>query len=76
MVSQTIELANEPGALLYRQIKAGFCLQGLTFKDGCEMAGIHRENARKALFGLWNGPKAEEARARLYIAAGFVVEGA
>ena len=71
MLRQTIELAAEPGALLYRQIKAGFCLQGLTFKDGCETAGVNRENARKALFGMWNGPKAEEARNRLYLAAGF-----
>ena len=75
MVSQTIELASEPGALLYRQIKAGFCLQGLTFKDGCETVGVNRENARKALFGLWNGPKAEEVRGRLYKAAGFKSEG-
>ena len=70
---QTIELAAEPGALLYRQIKAGFCLQGISFKQGCESAGVNRENARKALFGLWNGPKAEEARTRLYMAAGFQI---
>lgn len=71
---QTIELATEPGALLYRQIKAGFCLQGISFKQGCESAGVNRENARKALFGLWNGPKAEEARTRLYMAAGFQIQ--
>lgn len=71
MLRQTIQLADEPGALLYRQIKAGFCLKGLSFKDGCETAGVKRENARKALFGLWNGPKAVEARSRLYGAAGF-----
>ncbi|MCW7552557.1 hypothetical protein NX722_07825 [Endozoicomonas gorgoniicola] len=75
MVTQTIELAAEPGALLYRQVKAGFCLQGLTFKDGCEAVGVNRENARKALFGLWNGPKAELVRVRLYEAAGFSAEG-
>ena len=71
MLRQTIHLSAEPGALLYRQIKAGFCLKGLSFKDGCELAGVNRENARKALFGLWNGPKAEVARCRLYSAAGF-----
>ena len=68
---QMIKLSSEPGALLYRQVKAGFCLKGISFKEGCESAGVNRENARKALFGLWNGPKAEEARNRLYAAAGF-----
>lgn len=68
---QMIKLSSEPGALLYRQVKAGFCLKGISFKEGCESAGVNRENARKALFGLWNGPKAEEARNRLYVAAGF-----
>ena len=75
MLRQIIYLSDEPGALLYRQIKAGFCLQGLSFKDGCELAKVNRENARKALFGLWNGPKAEEARQRIYLAAGFKEEG-
>lgn len=74
MLIQTIELATEPGALLYRQIKAGFCLRGISFKEGCESVGVNRENARKALFGLWNGPKAEEARTRLFTAAGFKPE--
>lgn len=72
MLSQTIVLSAEPGALLYRQVRAGFCLRGVSFKEGCTLAGVNRENGRKALFGMWNGPKAEEARIRLYRAAGFL----
>ncbi|OED43585.1 hypothetical protein ACH42_09745 [Endozoicomonas sp. (ex Bugula neritina AB1)] len=71
MATIKIELADEPGLLLFRQVKAGLVLKGLTFTEACEKAGVNRENCRRALYGLWNGPKAHEARRKICIVAGF-----
>ena len=66
-----IRLSEEPGLTLYRQIKAAFTLKGMNFTEGCESVGVKRDSARRALCGLWNGPKAEELRLKLYVTAGF-----
>ncbi len=71
MATILIELSTEPGLQLFRQVKAGLTLKGLSFTEGCQMAGLHRENCRRALYGLWNGPKAHEAREKICQIAGF-----
>ena len=75
-MKQTITLSSHPGPLLYSQIRAGFVLNGTTFSQACRELGVDRENARRALFGLWNGPAAEHLRQRIYQAAGFREESA
>lgn len=71
MATIVIELTDEPGLILFRQVKAGLMLKGLSFTEACEQAGVHRENCRRALYGLWNGPKAHEARQKICAVAGF-----
>lgn len=55
---------------MYRRVKAGFVMQGLTFSGWCAEHGINRSNARIALLGAWEGPKAERLRRRICAAAG------
>ena len=66
-----ITLSQEPGLSLYNQVKAGFAAQGMSFAEGCRGLGIARENAKRALFGSWNGPAGKQARQRIIEAAGF-----
>ena len=59
-----------PGIDLHRRVRAGFILQGTTFKRWCLDHHITPSNARDALIGSWDGPKGRQLRARLVKAAG------
>lgn len=54
-----------PGQQLLRDIRAGFVRQGKTFSAWCSEQGINVANARQAVIGSWNGPKARRLRARI-----------
>ena len=60
---------HDPGLDLYLRIRSGFVRQGTTFGAWCRERGINRSNARQAVVGSWNGPKARALRQRLIKAA-------
>lgn len=49
----------------YLKIKAGFILRGTSLAGWCKAHGTDPSNARKALLGIWKGPKGQEVRRRL-----------
>lgn len=49
--------------------RAGFILQGLTFKGWCRSNGIDPGYAHHVVTGKTNGPKAKELRARVVAAS-------
>lgn len=59
-----------PGLDLHRRVRAGFIVQGTSFKRWCQEQNIKPSNARDALIGRWDGPKGRALRARLVKAAG------
>jgi hypothetical protein len=52
------------------QIRAGFVSQGTSLHAWCQTNGIDTQNARKAIVGIWTGPKATALVARIEGAAG------
>lgn len=54
-----------PGQDLLDAVKAGFVLQGKTMASWCNQHAVCRINARTALLGKRNGPKANALRARM-----------
>lgn len=58
-----------PSPRLYAEVRAGFVRQGIALAIWCRQQNIYRQNARDALLGIWNGPKAEVLRQRLIEAA-------
>lgn len=61
--------APQPGHELLREVRAGFVRQGKTLTAWCNEHGISVSNARQAVIGSWNGPKARSLRARISRAA-------
>lgn len=56
-------------------VRSGFVRKRTTLAQWCRKTGVvKRENARKALLGQWDGPKASAMRKRLIEAAGFTSE--
>lgn len=58
---------------LYASVKAGFVAQHTSLNAWCKKHGIHRQNAREALLGIWSGKSGKELRARLIEASGIEV---
>lgn len=58
------------GQQLLRAVRAGFVIQGTTMAGWCAKNDVDRPNARLALLGAWDGPKARALRQRLISAAG------
>lgn len=63
-----------PSIDLYLRVRAGFVQQGTTLTAWCRAHGHDVSNARQALFGAWNGPKARELRTEI-IKASRIKEG-
>lgn len=59
-----------PGLELYKRVKAAFIMKDTTFNAWCTANGIIRQNAKQALTGAWDGPKAQELRERILQASG------
>ena len=47
------------------KIRAAFVARGTSFHAWCKTEGIDPHNARKAVIGLWSGPKATEILERI-----------
>jgi hypothetical protein len=62
--------AFQPGLDLYLRVRAGFVAQQSSLNAWCLANGIMRQNAKQALTGAWDGPKARELRERLIKASG------
>ena len=58
-----------PSAELMVIVRAGFVRNYTTLSAWCRRRGVKRENARKALLGEWNGPKAQALREEMFEAA-------
>ena len=59
-----------PGPALHLNVRAGFVAQGTSLGRWCRDNGVRRQNAEKALKGVWIGPGARRLCARLVEAAG------
>lgn len=59
-----------PSKSLHLNVRAGFVAQGTSLGRWCRDRGIRRQNAEKALQGVWTGPGARKLCARLVEAAG------
>lgn len=58
---------------LYASVKASFVAKHTSLHKWCLARNIHRQNARDALLGVWNGEKANELCALLIKDAGIEV---
>lgn len=58
-----------PSQELMLKVRIGFIGQGTTFTGWCKHHKINHSNARQALIGSWNGPKAVTLRSRIVRAA-------
>lgn len=55
----------KPGPQLYLAVRTEFVARGTSLHAWCTEHGVAQANARLALWGSWNGPKAKELRARI-----------
>lgn len=55
---------------LYANIRAGFVAKHTSSNEWCKERGIHRQNARDALLGIWKGDAGVLLRERLIEASG------
>lgn len=60
----------QPSSGLYLAVRSGFVAQGTTLTAWCRQREVNPSNARYALLGAWNGPKAKELRIKLIEASG------
>ena len=51
-------------------IRAGFVARGTSLHAWCRENSVDTTNARKAINGTWNGPKAKLVLAEIHVAAG------
>jgi cell division inhibitor SulA len=68
MISQADNCEN-----LYHKVRSGFVGQGSSLNSWCIANGVALSNARRALLGTWNGPKAQALVARNVEASGAVI---
>jgi len=54
-----------PSDELYNKVRGGFITQGRTLREFCREHGCTPTNAREALMGSWNGPKARSLRVKM-----------
>ena len=57
------------GPELLRRVRAQFVAQGTSLQSWCRVNGVWRQNARKCLLGMWQGPKADQLISRLVSAS-------
>lgn len=55
-------------------IRAGFVSKGTSLHAWCQQNKVDTTNARKAIKGTWNGPKAKLVLAQIYAAAGITAK--
>jgi hypothetical protein len=55
---------------LYASVRAGFIAKHTSLNKWCKENGIHRQNARDALLGIWAGDAGLAVRERLIEASG------
>lgn len=58
-----------PGPDLYLRVRIGFISQGTTLAAWCKERSIYPTNAKSAIVGVWDGPKARELRDQIVQAA-------
>lgn len=63
-------IIHAPSEDLLVTVRAGFVRNRTSLAAWCRQRGVKRENARKALVGSWNGPKARRLRQEIVRAAG------
>ncbi|WP_421793417.1 hypothetical protein [Hydrocarboniphaga effusa] len=70
--SSTVQWVTEPsgGDALYKAIRAGLMLKGMTFHAWCTRHNVRHQWARQAVTGKANGPAARKLRKRIASAAG------
>lgn len=59
-----------PSKDLMIKVRVGFIGKGTTFTGWCNQHQINPSNARQALIGSWDGPRAVALRTRIVRAAG------
>lgn len=59
----------QPSQKLANAVRAGFILKGTSLNKFCLSNAIDVSNAKKALLGSWNGPKAIALREKLVTAS-------
>lgn len=55
----------KPGQQFYQSVRGGFATIGESLTAWCREKGYHQPNVRSALFGAWEGPRAQEVRAEV-----------
>ena len=60
---------------VYLAVKIGFMQRRTTLTEWCAANGIHRTYAIQCLTGMRKGPRAQELRRRILVAAGQPVDG-
>lgn len=55
---------------LYANVRAGFVARHTSLNEWCKERGIHRQNARDALLGIWKGDAGLALRDKLIEASG------
>ena len=56
---------SEPNVQKNNAIRAAFVARGTSFHKWCRQNSIDPHNARKAVLGIWSGPKAKEILAMI-----------
>lgn len=52
----------EPSERLYNLVRAACTANGMSFQQLCDKLSIKAQNARRALYGEWKGPKGIEVK--------------
>lgn len=55
----------------YNAVRGAFTAQGSSLHQWCKSHGVNHQNARKALIGQWQGPKASVLLEQILKASGF-----
>lgn len=55
----------------YNAVRGAFTAQGSSLHQWCKRHGVIHQNARKALIGQWQGPKASALVEKIVKASGF-----
>jgi hypothetical protein len=61
---------SQPSQALYTKVRAAFVGRETTLSAWCRENNVKRQNARQALVGAWNGPKAVALRESIFTACG------
>lgn len=70
MVECSDESARLKGSALYRAVRAAFIQRGTSLSAWCQMNGVLRQNAERALLRQRQSKSANELRSKIMAAAG------